>query len=208
MFGKRCESCSGDCEECEHCDYCTKCNPGLYLRKDNGYCYPSCPGGYTNNGATMTCTSNTCHGSCATCNGPLSSNCESCNGLDKLYKGTCIPSCPANISVLVGSVCEECHSTCATCSGVTETECTSCSGNLFLDGTRCVSECPATTYKNIATNTCDPCHGSCLTCSGPADDECVTCSPPTRLNDFKCDQTTCLPGLVYNAQLNLCEECP
>ena len=201
----QCEECNAfsySCATCKWCNFCTSCTvaSGEYLRKDEGYCYTSCPAGFTDDPGTMTCLSDTCDPSCGTCFGPDSNHCDSCNGGDKLYRGTCLPSCPLNISVENGAICEECYKGCATCTGTLETQCSSCQDEYFLDVNKCVFECPATKYKNHTTKTCDPCDGSCERCTGPSATDCVSCTPPLLLNDFTCNLTSCPDGKTLNPQ--------
>lgn len=55
-----------------------------------------------------------CHSECATCSGPLRTNCL---------------TCPINLVLAQGSCCD---ATCSTCSGPNSSDCTSCSANQYL----------------------------------------------------------------------------
>ena len=130
--GGRCDT-DCDCNGARRCSpdkYCQECDdlanefPSIYDLKD-------CP---------------PCDDSCATCNGPNTDDCTSCE--------------PG--FVLVNGECKQCHDNCLTCSGVTDHDCLSCNSPLVLKDGECVDP-PI------------PCDDSCLTCSGSAANECVTC---------------------------------
>ena len=62
-----------------------------------------------------------CNGLCASCNGPNSDNCLSCESSKNLYNNQCLDNCPQGTyrSLQTGGyyACENCYKNCLTCSG-------------------------------------------------------------------------------------------
>lgn len=89
-----------------------------------------------------------CDASCATCIGPLASNCLTCIANLALKNGMC------KIPVV-------CDSSCFTCSGPAANQCETCAGNLQTLNGECT--CPNGQFVNN-TNTnfdCSACHSTC-----------------------------------------------
>jgi hypothetical protein len=139
---------SGDASRCE----CV--NQKYYLDTLSGGCSP-------------------CYFTCATCNGPLPTNCITCESGAAITVGQPCPQPPT--TTFAGT----CHASCATCYGPSSFQCLGCaSGQLLSPENTCV--CP--TGKYTSGSTCFACHYSCLTCSGPADNNCIACKPTRVLN--------------------------
>jgi len=140
--GGRCNN-DCDCDGARRCSpdkYCQECDalssqfPSLYLPSD-------CP---------------VCDSSCATCDGPTSSDCTSCD---------------AGFVLVTGS-CEECDKSCATCDGLTDNDCTTCYSGYLLQSTSTGAECV------VPPPVCD---SSCYTCSGSSDKDCTSCASGYQL---------------------------
>jgi proprotein convertase subtilisin/kexin type 5 len=77
-----------------------------------------------------------CHYSCATCNGPSASSCQSCDivppvGTNRLLNGgqcICFSGYFDNPST---GTCEACHYSCNSCNGGSSTNCLSCNASMF-----------------------------------------------------------------------------
>ena len=185
------------------CTTCTTCDLGWFA---SAACSPT---------ADTTCTQ--CDLSCATCDGPSSSNCTSCVALEYLSGGVC-SSCTtcdpgwfasAACSATADTVCTQCDASCATCSGDTASDCTGCAAGKYLDGGVCktCSSCAAGTYQATActatANTvCPACEASCVTCSGGTASDCTSCAAGKYLNGGVC--STCLSCAAGTYQATAC----
>ena len=185
------------------CTTCTTCDLGWFA---SAACSPT---------ADTTCTQ--CDLSCATCDGPSSSNCTSCVALEYLSGGVC-SSCTtcdpgwfasAACSATADTVCTQCDASCATCSGDTASDCTGCAAGKYLDGGVCktCSSCADGTYQATActatANTvCPACEASCVTCSGGTASNCTSCAAGKYLNGGVC--STCLSCGAGTYQATAC----
>ncbi|KAA0724286.1 hypothetical protein E1301_Tti003554 [Triplophysa tibetana] len=148
-----CKRCAPHCDSCASSDTCTRCS-FLYLLL-NGECKAVCPKGYFEDLDQGICVN--CHPTCATCSGPLSDDCETCDPLTpKLYEGTYYSA---------GERCERCDRSCEQCTGPGPDTCRVCTPPLLdLQGTRqCVEQCPQRFYEN--GHRCTQCHTSCQSCT-------------------------------------------
>ena len=182
------------------CTTCTTCDLGWFA---SAACSPT---------ADTTCTQ--CDLSCATCDGPSSSNCTSCVALEYLSGGVC-SSCTtcdpgwfasAACSATADTVCTQCDASCATCSGDTASDCTGCAAGKYLDGGVCktCSSCGAGTYQATActatANTvCPACEASCVTCNGATASDCTGCAGGKYLNGGVCSTCSSCGAGTYQA---------
>ena len=182
------------------CTTCTTCDLGWFA---SAACSPT---------ADTTCTQ--CDLSCATCDGPSSSNCTSCVALEYLSGGVC-SSCTtcdpgwfasAACSATADTVCTQCDASCATCSGDTASDCTGCAAGKYLDGGVCktCSSCGAGTYQATActatANTvCPACDASCATCSGDTASDCTGCAAGKYLDGGVCKTCSSCGAGTYQA---------
>ena len=107
-----------------------------------------------------------CDPSCATCNGPFSTNCLSC-----------VPQKYLNTST---HQCIDCDTSCATCSGSGPTNCLTCQAGFFLASGygRCIASCPYP-LNQVAGNATMYCSKPCSTGSYVLWDQ--TCSSSCNL---------------------------
>ena len=182
------------------CTTCTTCDLGWFA---SAACSPT---------ADTTCTQ--CDLSCATCDGPSSSNCTSCVALEYLSGGVC-SSCTtcdpgwfasAACSATADTVCTQCDASCATCSGDTASDCTGCAAGKYLDGGVCktCSSCADGTYQATActatANTvCPACEASCVTCNGATASDCTGCAGGKYLNGGVCSTCSSCGAGTYQA---------
>ena len=182
------------------CTTCTTCDLGWFA---SAACSPT---------ADTTCTQ--CDLSCATCDGPSSSNCTSCVALEYLSGGVC-SSCTtcdpgwfasAACSATADTVCTQCDASCATCSGDTASDCTGCAAGKYLDGGVCktCSSCADGTYQATACTAtanavCTACDASCATCNGPSATSCTSCGTGKYLDGGVCNTCSSCVADTYQA---------
>ena len=134
-----CTSCTGGPAYCDYCDM------GQYLQTDLVTCLATCPANYWADSFSNICSE--CSSSCASCTGPSSSNCISCNVGFYLQPNStkCRNTCPqgyfTNNQTLT---CDPCNIACSSCTGSTNIMCQSCQANFYLqpDSTTCLNYCP------------------------------------------------------------------
>ncbi len=118
-----------------------------------------------------------CSASCATCSGPGTNNCTSCNNSLYLDGSSCVSSCtPGKFANITAHACqrklifdwlmlthnfvnEACYSSCEVCSGSKNGQCSSCVSGTFLltnaTGGYCISNCSSLGYyPNTTDFTC------------------------------------------------------
>lgn len=92
-----CKNCSSFCSTCLNLNVCLQCQSGYFKfnQQENNsvICLEKCPQGYYRDIVKSTC--KTCDSSCLECNGPLNSNCLSCDEKlgKKLLNGYCLGEC-------------------------------------------------------------------------------------------------------------------
>ena len=173
----KCLLCDVNCLTCvtnsTNCLTCGFSSIGANLYLFGTSCLLTCPNGYFANTLNNTC--DLCHFGCATCTGPLLTNCSVCSDYNNsgtivsYYKilgaTTCDTLCPLNqfINSLLPNMCAFCDSGCISCS-ITSTNCTTTqcsSGYYYLNSnTSCVKTCPNNFYPNnlgICTKCVDGC---------------------------------------------------
>ena len=140
--------CKSTCAECltTNKNYCTACEWPDAPFLVNGECTLNCPDGTYGNYTTHKCES--CISPCQNC--ISSTECTSCLPListNLLYYSSCIDTCPAEVTVQIGSECFDCDDNCATCQDAVES-CASCKDDwILLDSTKvCVESCPIGTH--------------------------------------------------------------
>ena len=180
--GSKCSSCPAACGTCADGVLCTACaNATRFLQA--GGCVDACaPGMVTTwsparlctpyvpcgagqfNDSSGVCTA--CDASCATCHGPLPSDCGSCHqqqALNLMQNGTCVGQCASNWYRTLDLTCLPCPSDCATCTlSVTSggsgdpAACATCAmpGDV-IDHGRCLAACSPGNDAD-ATGVCQP----------------------------------------------------
>ena len=208
---RTCDSCwistSSSPYSCKTClssgssNQCTSCAAGAFLHPNTeGECVAPCPDGFwgdTYSNTCQPCWSSTVQPyTCASCMGPHSTNCLSCNPDTFLYQGQCITSCPAGYWGDTSSwECKPCWSsttspfTCKTCDAGGSSNCLSCNVGAFqypMDYGSCLNACPDGFYADNSDWKCKACYSTgvtgksaCSTCFGPLATNCKTCSTPT-----------------------------
>jgi proprotein convertase subtilisin/kexin type 5 len=97
-------------------------------------CISICPLGTFSNKVSKTC--DNCDAVCASCYGPLSTQCFECIPPRFIFisingDSICFDGCP-DFTFLNKNKCVSCHYSCKTCIGPQKTHCTSCSVSRYL----------------------------------------------------------------------------
>ena len=223
------------CATCEGPDSndCLSCNSPWVLDKTTKTCVDTCPTGYFNDAASLTCIrcyvasnpTTDVHKSCKSCSGILMTNCLSCEAGNYYYprRRVCLGSCPSGYYADdATSTCLPCystinpielHRTCITCSGGDSNNCLSCETNAFYIASEniCVNTCPDGYFKDPITNTCITCYstgsGACQTCTGGLQTDCTSCFTGTY---YLPSNTSCVSGCPTNgwyADNDTCKSC-
>ncbi|CAD8069752.1 unnamed protein product [Paramecium sonneborni] len=172
-----CSKCHYTCQECANSPEkvaCTECpetrapsNPSV----DNYECVCQFSN-FFDDGYSLKCQQ--CDFTCNTCNGPLSSNCLTCdNSYRQLDFSTCI--CPDQHYDIGELQCASCHFSCKKCFDDTENGCIVCSSDLHfrvLKGNLCI--CANGYYEEPDQAICHKCSYKCETCETLAE-KCLTC---------------------------------
>ena len=184
-------------------------------------CY-FCPDGYYFD--TDSCKQ--CHGLCATCNGPLSTNCLTCSttvayvvqaGATTCECNTTLTlsfdvatqtcKCPTHQYLNAGS-CHECYSACENCNGPNSNECESCfdSDGVVSSGASTCTLLEGYFYDSTSVSI-QKCFPSCITCDGKTVNDCLTCNETLGLVMDPSDVCICneAQGFTLNATLGVCQ---
>ena len=226
----QCKPCSTTPFPCKTCDAgtssnCSSCNPGTFLYPMSyGSCLDVCPDGFYADNSDWKC--KPCYSSgvknksaCATCIGPLATNCTTCFASTTYYSiyyspvdNSCVRTCPggyyADTSPPPNNQCRKCYQynppthlsgTCATCSGPDSYQCLSCNSSQFLDSTTstCVNSCPTGWWGNSSSSKCEPCFKTWS--ATQLIQNCFTCNGPNSTN---C--TSCSSGSFYYTPNSSC----
>ncbi|XP_029456255.1 extracellular matrix protein FRAS1 isoform X2 [Rhinatrema bivittatum] len=203
-----CSACDPSCQTC-HKDSpeCLTCEKGKVLHYKR--CISRCPDGHH---VDTLGRCQACHDVCATCVGPLATQCTSCSGSRALLQGLCLPGCGEGFYPDLG-VCKACHPSCRACVGPGSTHCTQCrkpeellQAEEEFNGKpygACLSECKAQSYPDTA-GVCRGCHSSCASCIGNSTMDCTACASPRVLYDGQC-LPRCPDG--YYSQDSTCYSC-
>jgi hypothetical protein len=142
-----CQSCSGPN------DMCQECKTGFVLL--DGTCISECPSGMFPTATSAGIVCDTCHGTCATCNGAGQGNCV---------------TCPHGLTDSSGECSSFCHEQ-------NEYQLVICAADENNNDGTCVDVCPDGTYQSseLWGDVCQPCSRTCLTCTGPATTDCIDC---------------------------------
>lgn len=152
-----------------------------------------------------------CHYTCATCSGPSSSNCTTCDLNPPVFtnryllNGNCVCANGYFDDAISGS-CLPCHYTCQSCQGSLKTDCRSCNStvNRNLVGGQCVC---ISGYVDDGYN--PPCQCQSFlpngTCAGQAPPVPINCPPNSMLSgNGSCE---CVSGFI-NSSSGGCVACP
>ncbi|XP_048065150.1 proprotein convertase subtilisin/kexin type 5b isoform X2 [Megalobrama amblycephala] len=202
--GGVCELCPSGCAECDHTGKCSECEQYFFLHKDQ--CIVDCPKGYFTNVEQKQCMS--CHGNCATCDGPDEDDCTTCGPFGLIhYNGKCVFRCPSE-TYHDGAECRDCDKSCLTCSGPHPSSCLTCRANMRIDvNGHCqfFSDCSPSTFMG-EDGQCQPCHKSCLRCSGAGKEQCLSCNSKHFLLNQTC-VSTCPDGYYADEEKQECIQC-
>ncbi|KCV69782.1 hypothetical protein H696_03227 [Fonticula alba] len=165
---RACRACHPSCLTCTPDGSCDTCQPGLVFLEPDGpggsLCGNVCPPG--EHVGTDRCMA--CHGACALCSGPGSTQCQVCAAG---YRWAGLAPRPG-----AAGECVACPPGCASCD--MSDRCLSCLAGYFLaPGATCGQACPAGHFADLADGSCQACDISCATCTGPDADQCDSCPP-------------------------------
>ncbi|XP_034490855.1 furin-like protease 2 isoform X1 [Drosophila innubila] len=195
-----CLPCHEGCKTCISNGICTECLPNWTLNKKEKCSVAGseiCADSEFYSQKESGCKS--CHSSCETCNGPLSSNCLSCSQNRLLEQSSCVSGCQDGYYMETG-VCTPCLHTCTQC--VSRTNCSNCSKGLELQNGECRTTCADGYYSDRGI--CAKCYLSCHTCSGPRRNQCVQCPAGWQLAAGEC-HPECPEGF-YKSEFG-CQKC-
>ncbi|XP_027028709.2 proprotein convertase subtilisin/kexin type 5 isoform X1 [Tachysurus fulvidraco] len=211
-----CQECHQTCALCTgpEATQCTQCVKGLALDPNTMMCGVTgdsdCPPRTFLHANQFTCQA--CHHHCQSCEGPASTDCQTCALPRYLHNNSCVTECTLGTysaheeadGIELG-FCMPCDHVCATCSGASSKDCLSCSpGYLHLLSHLCVRHCP-TGYYSTGKH-CEKCHESCEMCSGPEPDACMVCVPPLlELQGTRVCVEHCPPRFYQSA--HTCRQC-
>ncbi|XP_053559271.1 LOW QUALITY PROTEIN: extracellular matrix organizing protein FRAS1 [Bombina bombina] len=167
--GSLCNACHPSCRSCVGPEdaHCTQCvNPEHVLQAEQDYrgkpygtCQAQCKAQFYVDSIGVC---RECHSSCSSCSGKSSLNCTACISPKKLYRGTCLNSCPQGF-YSKEATCHMCHPSCKECSGSLEGDCLTCHPHAALIGGTCKTSCPDGQYLNLV-GYCVDCHPQCQQC--------------------------------------------
>jgi len=220
-----CQPCSAACSVCTssafNCSSCQSVNGVAYFLSGSS-CIISCPVGQYGRINDFTCV--TCATGCASCTGPSSTDCQSCQNAGGtnyyLVSNTyfCDTGCPdGQYANSTNFKCMLCSSECQTCE-TTSRNCLTCGFsqygfNLFFYNNQCLQTCPGGYWPNTSGNTCDACDSACLICTNSTLTSCTTCGNVTGTVYYKYTKantcnTTCPDGEFTSASIpNYCQLC-
>ena len=143
----------GYCQQCQQYSVyngsACVCQTGYYI--SGGFCIQNCTANQTWNGMLCQCkpgyyiiggTCMTCHPTCATCSGPGTNQCLTCNTGATFNNGFCTATCGAGTYLNNLNQCSACDTTCLTCSGPGNNLCTSCASGRTLSNGYCLISSP------------------------------------------------------------------
>ena len=218
---KLCSPCSSSCLTCTtsstNCLTCDKTSTNKYLYTDPATttksCLSGCPSGYYPDNTQFLC--KPCETPCATCTSPTL--CLSCiPGPGSGYRFwakdfSCLFTCPADISIDNGVVCQPCNSVCKTCRDEV-TKCIECADDAAFYQNTCLAVCPDNMV--ISSKTCGACSLVCKTCSIRATN-CTSCDPTSTIpllqknpdNTESSCVSNCLPKYYNTSATGSCLLC-
>ncbi|EAY23019.1 hypothetical protein TVAG_182550 [Trichomonas vaginalis G3] len=152
------------------------------------------PGHKTTENSYVTITPYSCTSPCQICY--TNSTCTKCNDGYKLYKGSCVTSCPYGTDT--DGNCVVCPTGCSSCSS--STQCTSCSSGYYLYESSCLTSCPLGFYASGSI--CQSCDSSCTACTSST--VCSACASGKKFYKNQCLSNH--PDGTYKSNSN-CIEC-
>ncbi|XP_039266636.2 proprotein convertase subtilisin/kexin type 6-like isoform X2 [Styela clava] len=176
-----CSFCHPSCLECtgQSQQQCTACGDKMVLHKRR--CIEYCPKKHYIDESKSKPSCKLCHQSCKSCDGPLSTNCLSCNADYVLLNGECRRICRdgwrykldrwndiiqrRKRNTVCPQFCEKCQSDI----------CTKCIPGKYLMNGTCVdyNECGLGKFSSDLTNSCEECRETCINCDSM--DDCLLC---------------------------------
>ncbi|EAR84803.2 zinc finger lsd1 subclass family protein (macronuclear) [Tetrahymena thermophila SB210] len=194
----KCLPCDPNCQTCVNSSTeCITCPPGKLLDTVSKKCVSQCQDGQYQDLQNKAC--KPCNIKCKTCQGPLDSDCLSCNPPLVLQGTNCQQNCDKGYYFSSQSQkCVICDPNCETCQNVS-TECLTCQNGQFLDQVKkkCISQCQNDQYFDQINQTCINCDKNCQTCKGPLSNDCKSCFSPNVLQGTNCQQK-CNDGFFYS----------
>ncbi|XP_062140559.1 furin-like protease 2 isoform X2 [Drosophila sulfurigaster albostrigata] len=195
-----CLPCHEGCKSCSSNGICSECLPNWTLNKKDKCSVAgseACTDSEFYSQSESGCKA--CHSSCETCNGPLATNCLSCESNRLLEQSSCVSGCQDGYFMETG-VCTPCLHTCTQCKS--RTNCSNCSKGLELQNGECRTTCADGYYSDRGI--CAKCYLSCHTCSGPRRNQCVQCPDGWQLAAGEC-YPKCPEGF-YKSEFG-CQKC-
>ncbi|KAL4466277.1 hypothetical protein ABPG73_005198 [Tetrahymena malaccensis] len=203
----KCQPCDLNCLTCINTStQCVTCPSGKLLDTVSKKCISQCQDGQYQDLQNKAC--KPCDTNCKTCQGPLTSDCLSCNSPLVLQGTKCQQNCDKGYYFSSQSQkCLICDSNCETCQN-DSTQCLTCQNGQFLDKVKkkCISSCQNDQYFDQKNQTCINCDKNCQTCNGPLSSDCKRCFPPNVLQGSNCQQK-CSDGFFFSTNDQKCMPC-
>ncbi|EGR34727.1 zinc finger lsd1 subclass family protein, putative, partial [Ichthyophthirius multifiliis] len=187
----QCLKCELPCKNCElNARRCTECFQPANLDQKLHTC--KCPPGtYQDSGDQSIC--NTCHKSCADCDGESNIECNRCKKNAVEYEGICF--CNDGYYADSNADCQPCHPECASCQGYLASQCIECKPNAQrtnLDTYVSSCQCKQKYYWDVQKAQCEQCHDTCKNCNSDSKNQCSQCISkaqliPTTDGNYKCE---------------------
>lgn len=181
--GSDCLGCHSSCKTCYgplegNCITCNPVNPtSPYFLASNTSCIPCQGDKFYLQSDNINC--DHCHTSCLACNGPLPTQCLSCNigyFLNVTDNACTLCNTDGYYKDSSTSTCRKCDLSCRTCNGSSFADCTSCyTGNYLKDNSTC-TDCVIYGYFIQDNFYCSKCASTCVTCYGTQPNNCLSCT--------------------------------
>ncbi|EAS02591.2 zinc finger lsd1 subclass family protein (macronuclear) [Tetrahymena thermophila SB210] len=209
----KCTQCDATCVSCSgpSSSECSSCDSPRFYQASTKQCVTDCLPSQFKDKQQRACKN--CDQTCATCQGPYTNDCTSCQG--QLYLDTtenkCTATCPLRFfKNTSNNQCSKCDSSCYSCDGTQPFNCLSCELPRYyqVSQRQCVTQCNSNQYKNDQSFKCLDCDSSCATCSGGSSTDCTSCQGNLFLDKLskKC-VANCPFGYFQNKQNNECNLC-
>lgn len=213
---RKCVKCPETCQSCsassDNIVSCNTCRLGLVLSAEGQDCLGHCPTRFFLNPKSRRC--EFCDSKCATCTGPLETQCSLCREGTFFYQRKCVSDCPVGYhpNRRVGE-CVPCSHGCASCSS-DDSKCVKCLANWEKDpnthhcAPKASKNCSPGSFSDVTGGKCRPCHETCASCQGSSEDRCLSCFSNHLLHISSCVDDGLCPQSTFPSADSECRHCP
>ena len=198
-----CQSCNTNCHTCASSAHnCTSCVPGLALLGSE--CVDSCPSGmHAVVSSHLTSTCRACHPSCASCDGPMDTDCLACTLPDRSPSPPPTPpSVPPRAFHMPPALPSPSEPPISPPHAPPPTD----QPPPYLHRSTCLFACPSGYYADDDL-VCRACDTSCQDCFGPSAQDCTACREPAPILVGHSCQAAC-PSGTYAHACEQPQDCP